>query len=254
MCTFFYHSSHLYYVSSIDAWLVLFLLYGDARSRNCLVPGSIYPTTWCQKFIWILQLFVFANGGNRTRAACAASDHATHYIIAPQLFDVYLAINIFRICQWNLYSWSPKIYPISSSATKPQIAPLNYTWKKYLQTSKKGDLNLNRSQTPWTLWGSFAMLTWQPNQNEANLTSAIDRAKQNKSGPIFFRETSLEKFLERILLKPKAPVHSKWLPPTCTSSFRRVRKLRWSTAGRRSSCSPSVKTCRMRKPTRWWAS
>ena len=38
------------------AWLVLFLLYGDARSRNFLVPGSIYPTTLCRKIIWILRL------------------------------------------------------------------------------------------------------------------------------------------------------------------------------------------------------
>ena len=60
------------------AWLVLlFLLYGDARSRIYLVPGSVYPTSLCQKTIWLLWL-ADADGRNRTRAASAARDRAIH--------------------------------------------------------------------------------------------------------------------------------------------------------------------------------
>ena len=46
------------------AWLVwFFLLYGDARSRNFLVPGSIYPTTLCPEIIWILRRLLLPTAG-----------------------------------------------------------------------------------------------------------------------------------------------------------------------------------------------
>ena len=80
-----YHTSHLYYVriDGMASIVIIFLLYGDARSHNYLVPGSVYPTTLCQKTIWILRL-ADADGGNRTRATSAASDRAIHYTIAPR--------------------------------------------------------------------------------------------------------------------------------------------------------------------------
>ena len=72
------------------AWIVLiFLLYGDARSRKHLVPSSVfYLTSLCRKTIWILRL-ADADGGNRTRATSAASDRAIHYTIAPRPLKVY---------------------------------------------------------------------------------------------------------------------------------------------------------------------
>ena len=66
------------------AWLVLlFLLYGDSRSLNYLVPGSVYSSSLCQKTIWILRL-ADADGGNQTRVPSTASDRAIHYTIAPR--------------------------------------------------------------------------------------------------------------------------------------------------------------------------
>ena len=92
VCVFCYHTSHLYHVRLIDgaASIIIFLLHGDARSRNFLMSGSIFcilpPYAEREKkSAEYGDFFAYADGGNRTRAANTASSRAIHYTIAPRL-------------------------------------------------------------------------------------------------------------------------------------------------------------------------
>ena len=76
MFSFFcYHTSHLYYVC-IDG-VASIKLYGDARSYNYLVPGSVFilPPYAEKPSEYILA---DADSLNWTRAANAASNRAIH--------------------------------------------------------------------------------------------------------------------------------------------------------------------------------
>ena len=75
-----------------------------------IVPGSVYPTSLCWKINRILRL-ADADGGNRTRAASAASDRAIHYTIAPRLppEEIYFAeTRFFGVRAWP---WGPRGHP-----------------------------------------------------------------------------------------------------------------------------------------------
>ena len=61
----------------------------EILDQQLIVTGSIFqPSTLCregEKTIWILQFLAFADGGNWTWAACAASECAIHYTSASRL-------------------------------------------------------------------------------------------------------------------------------------------------------------------------
>ena len=83
----FYHSSHVRYtmILPIDG-VASFSYYLEEtldHANNC-VWLHFLPATLCQETtIWILHI-AFNDGGNRTRAACSASECAIHCAIASR--------------------------------------------------------------------------------------------------------------------------------------------------------------------------
>ena len=93
---FFYHSSHLYYVRPQMAWLVIFFFYYmETLDHSILVSGSIsftYHLIPRGKNHLNIAHIAFADGGNRTRAACAASKCAIHYSIASRQNEIVMQL------------------------------------------------------------------------------------------------------------------------------------------------------------------
>ena len=88
------------------AWLVImfFLLYGDARSLKFSVWVHFFnlpPYMEREKTIWILYI-TFADGGNRTQAACVASECAIHYSIASRLSSKTLFLALIKV-SWKCF-------------------------------------------------------------------------------------------------------------------------------------------------------
>ena len=65
-------------IDGVASIILLFLLYGDARSRNfsCLAPFILPPYA---KYHLNIATFALADYENRTRAASASSDRAIRY-------------------------------------------------------------------------------------------------------------------------------------------------------------------------------
>ena len=101
----FYHSSHLYYVRPLMAWLVIyFYLY------YIEMLGSLNFSVWLHFFkpitlyregktILILHI-AFADGGNQTRAACTASECTIHYSIASRHLSPWYLVDSMEAPSW----------------------------------------------------------------------------------------------------------------------------------------------------------
>ena len=87
--------------------VLLFLLYGDARSRNFLVPGSIYPTSLCQTIIWILRLCFCRRresnpGCQRSKRPHYPLHHCTFFTKNPVLLGWLLQLKFVKTL-WNQF-------------------------------------------------------------------------------------------------------------------------------------------------------
>ena len=85
---FFYQSMLLHYVLPIDGMAsninLCYMETLDHTNLSCLAPFFFQPTTLCREKKPSEQLLAFADGGNQTRVAGAASEYAIHYAIASR--------------------------------------------------------------------------------------------------------------------------------------------------------------------------